>query len=332
MKPLYFPFTYVPESVGKILATCFSQTAVYQISAKKIPEDMQELSQEGILDIRIPVEVNGKFLDKVLKDYRAWVNIHQGTETAFLAAMANKIPFFDESSSSQIRANLKKIGKQVPQEEKPDPLFNAKLFLHMAQEFDLQMEALDQDMMDIEAMEDDFMKNLKWEDEDDHARGASRKALEKEDPGHYMTKERIDAWTSLMLQDSEVSGLYVTTSQAILEHLIEINPEMEQVVCLDAIPMGGDENETLSNWQHDLIETLKMLAIENWPVATENMASPPEISGKATDVKLTIYIVPNKTPHECFADPVEADVLKAGSVQTGTHFKNTLIGLVEKNG
>jgi hypothetical protein len=332
MNPIYFPFTYIPESVGKILAACFRQTAVYQISAKKIPEDMQKLSQEGILDIRIPLEVSGEFLDKVLKDYRAWVNVHQGTETAFLAAMANKIPFFYENASSQIRADLKKIGKQAPLEEKPDPLFNANLFLHMAQEFDLQMEALDQDMMDIEAMEDDFMKSLKWEDGDDHDRGVSPKALGKDDPGHYMTNERINAWTSLMLLDSEVSGLYVSTSQAILEHLIESNPEMEQIACLEAIPMGVDENETLSNWQDSLIEALKILAIENWPVATDDMASPPEISRKATDVKLTIYIVPNKTPHECFAGSVEADVLKAGSAQTSTHFKNTLIGLVEKNG
>jgi len=332
MKPVYFPFTYIPESVGKILAVCFRQIAVYQISAKKIPEDMQEMSKEGILDIRIPVEVDGGFLDKVLKDYRAWFNIHQGTETAFLAAMANKIPFFDESASSQIRADLKKIKKQTPPEEKPDHLFNSKLFLHMAQEFDLQKKELDKDMMDIEAMEDDFMKNLKWEDEDEHARGVARKALVKDDPGHYMTKERINAWASLMLQDSEVSGLYVTTSQAVLEYLIEIIPEMEQVICLDAIPMGVDENETLSNWQDSLIEALKMLAIENWPVAMDDMASPPEISGKATDVKLTIYIVPNKTPHECFAGSVEAEVFKVGSAQTGIRYKNTLIGLVEKIG
>jgi hypothetical protein len=332
MKPLYFPFTYVPESVGRALAACFRQTAVYQISGTKIPEDMQKLSQEGILDIRIPVEVNGGFLDKVLKDYRAWVNIHQGTETAFLAAMANKIPFFDESASSQIRADIKKTKKQIPPEEKPDPLFNAKLFLHMAQEFDLQKKELDQNMMDIEAMEDDFMKNLKWEDDDDHARGVARKALEKDDPSQYMTKERINAWASLMLQDPEVPGLFVTNRRAVLEHLIEIIPEMEQAICLDAIPMGVDENETLSNWQDSLTKTLEMLATENWPVAMDDMASPPEISGKATDVKLTIYIVPNKTPHDCFAGSVEADVLKAGSAQTGTRFKNTLIGLVERIG
>ena len=331
MKPIYFPFTYVPESVGKALAACFRQTTVYQISGTKIPEDMQELSQEGILDIRIPVEVNAEFFDKVFKDYRDWVDIHQGTETAFLAAMASNIPFFDESASSQIRADIKKIEKQIPHEANPDPLFNAKLFLHMAQEFDLQKKELDQDLMDIENMEDDFMKNLKWEDDDDHARYISRKILEKYDPGHHMTTERINAWASLMSQDSQISGLYITTSRAALEHLIEIIPEMEQVICLGAIPMGVEKNETLSNWQDGLIKTLEVLATENWPMSMDNMANPPEISGKATDVKLTIYIVPNKIPHKCFSGCVKTDAFKAGSVQTGTQFKNTLIGLVEKS-
>ena len=331
MNPLYFPFTYIPKSAGKALSTCFRQTAVYQVSGTKIPEDMQELSREGILDIRIPVEVNGEFLDKILKDYRAWVKIHQGTETAFLAAMANKIPFFDESSSSQIRADLKKIGKQIPLEEKPDPLFNAKLFLHMAQEFDLQQKGLDQDLMDIDAMEHDFMKNLKWEDDDDHARDVARRQWDKDDPGHYMTTERINAWASLMLQDSQAPGLFITTSRTVLEHLMDIVPEMAEVICLDAIPMGVDEDEALSNWQDSLMESLEMLATENWPIPMDDIANPPEVPDWETNVELTICMVPNKTPYECFADCVETDVLQADSTKTSTRFKNTLICLIEQN-
>jgi len=330
MKPTYFPFTYIPKSVGKALSACFRQTAVYQISGTKIPDEMQELSRDGILDIRIPVEVNGEFLDKILKDYRSWINTHQGTETAFLTAMAKKIPFFDESASSQIRADLKKTGKQISPQEKPDPLFNTKLFLQIAQEFDLQKKGLGRNMMDIEAMEDDFMKNLKWEDDDDHARAVARKVLENDDPGHYMTTERINAWASLMLQDPQASGLFITTSRAVLEHLIDIVPEMEEVIRFDAIPMGVDEGEMPSNWQDDLMETLEKLATENWPVPIDDMASPPEVPGKEKSVSLTLYIVPNKTPYECFADCVESDVFQAESVKTDTRFKNTLISLIEK--
>ena len=332
MKPTYFPFTYIPKSVGKALSACFRQTAVYQISGTKIPDEMQELSRDGILDIRIPVEVNGEFLDKILKDYRSWINTHQGTETAFLTAMAKKIPFFDESASSQIRADLKKTGKQIPSGEKPDPLFSAKLFLQIAQEFDLQKKGLGRDMMDIDAMEEDFMKDLKGEDDDDQAPAVVRKVLEKDDPGHYMTTERINAWVSIMLQDPQASGLFITTSRAVLENLIDIMPEMEEVIRFDAIPMGVNEDEALSNWQDGLIETLEKLATENWPVSMDDIENPPEIPGSETNVALTIYIVPNKTPHECFADCVDADVFQADSIKTAKQFKNTLIGLVEKSG
>ncbi len=332
MKPIYFPFTYIPKSLGKTLSACFRQTAVYQISGTKIPEDMQELSRDGILDIRIPEEVNGEFLDKILKDYRNWINTHQGMETAVLKTMADEIPFFDESSSSQIRADLKKTGKQTLTEEKPDLLFYAKLFLHIAQEFDLQKKILDQDLMDIEAMEDDFMKDLKGEDDDDQFRATLRMVLEKDDPGHYMTTERINSWASLLLQDKQTSGLFITTSRAVLEHLIDIVPEMVEVIFLDAIPVGIDEDETFLNWQAGLIETLEMLTTENWPVPMDNMANPHEVSGSEEKVSLTLYIVPDKTPHEYFSDCVETDSFQTDSIKTSTRFKNTLIGLIEKSG
>ena len=292
---------------------------------------MQELSQDGILDIRIPVEANGEFLDKVLKDYRGWINTHQGMETVVLKTMADEIPFFDESASSQISADLKKSGTQIPTKEKPDPMFPVKLFLHMAQEYDLQIEMLSQDLMDIDAMEYDFMKNLKGEDDDDQIRAVARKAWEKEDPGYYMTTGRINTWASLMLQDTQMFGLFITTSRAVVDHLIDVVPEMEEVICLDAIPMGMDEAETFSNWQDGLMATLENLATENWPISMDDMEKAPEISGKEQNVTLTIYIVPGKTSHEFFADCAETNGFQTESGKTDTRFKNTLIGLIEKS-
>lgn len=293
---------------------------------------MQKLSRDGILDIRIPEEVNGEFLDKILEDYRNWINTHQGTETAVLRTMADEIPFFDESASSQIRADLKKTGKQIPTEKKTDPLFNAKLFLHMAQELDLQVKILDQDLMAIEAMEKDFMRNLKGEDDDDQAQATMQMVLEKDDPGHFMTTERIKAWISLMLKDPQGSALFTTTSRAVMEHLMDIMPDMEQVIRFDAITMGVDEDKTLSNWRDDLLETLKNLALENWPVPMEDLSHPTEIPGIKSNAVLTIYIIPNKSPQDCFASYVESDVFLAEPAKTELRFKNTLIGLIEKSG
>jgi hypothetical protein len=330
MKPLYFPFTYIPESVGKALAACFGQTAVYLISGTKIPDNMQNLVREGTLDIRIPIEIDGKLLNKIYKEYQGWINTHQGTETAFLKTMAHKIPFFDENASSQIRAELKKTTRQIQPQEKPDPLFNAGLFLHMAQEYDLQNERLSQDMMDIDAMEEDFMKDLKGEEDNDHARTMVHTAIEKKDPGLYMTTERMEAWTSIMLRDPQESRLFITTSRAVIEHIIDIVPETKQVIRFAAVPVNADEDDALSNWRDHLMEALEVLATKSRPDVLDDMANPPEVSGSEIKVSLTLYVIPDKTPHECFAGNVDTGVSQTDLTKTGTRFKNTLIGLVEE--
>jgi len=330
MKPIYFPFTYIPEVVGKALAACFGQTAVYQTAGTKIPDEMKKLAEDGILDLRIPLDRNGKLLDKILKDYRGWVGAHQGIETAYLKTIADEIPFFDESASSQIRADLKKTGKRTPSAEKPDPLFQAKLFLHMAQEFDIENTGLDRELMEIEAMEEDFMKDLKGEDDDDQTRAIVRMVLEKDDPGHYMTKERLKAWALLMQQDPEVFGLIVTGSRAVAEHIIDSVPETVRVIRFDTVPVGAHKDEALVKWRDQLMESLETLATHPWPSEMDNTANPPEVPGKESDVAFTLYIVPGKTLPEFFAECVGTDVFRGGSKPGSAWFKNTLIGLVEK--
>ncbi|MEJ2656227.1 MAG: hypothetical protein P8012_03410 [Desulfobacterales bacterium] len=330
MKPIYFPFTYIPESKGKALAACFGQTVVYQISATKVPDEMQKLVKEGILDIRIPLEINGRLLDKILKEYRIWINTHQGTETAFLKLMADKIPFFDKNASSQIRADIKKTIQQIPTQEKPGSLFNVGLFLHMAQEYDLQNERLSQDLVDMDTMEADFMKDLKGEDENNQDRTIIRRAFEEDDPGLYMTLERIEAWASFMLKDPQDSGLFITTSRAVLEHIIDSLPETKQIIRFESVPTDVDEDEAWNTWRNEFMKSLEMLAAHSRSAATGDIPNPPEVSGGETKASVTLFMAPEKTPHDCFAGFVDTHLFQAVSTQTSTRFKNTLIGLVEK--
>ncbi len=330
MKPIYFPFTYISKPTAQALAACFAQTAVYQLATSKIPDEMQESADTGILEIRIPVTDDGEKLDAIVKEYRTWADVHRGSEIGFLKFMADKIPFFDESSSSQIRALIKKTGEKTPSPEKPDPLLHARLFLHMAQELDLQNDRLTRDLVTVEAMEEDFMKELKGENEDDPARAAAIKALETDDPGHYMTQERIESWALLMQQDPQVSGLFITSSRAVLDLLQDRMPEMEEVTRFDAVPAGVPDPEARATWQDELIKYLENLATDPWPAEIEAMADPPEVPGSETTVALTLFIAPGKTPHEFFADCLETDALQSESKQDSPGFKNTLIGLVEK--
>ena len=332
MNPVYFPFTFISKPVCQTLAACFRQTAVYQISSIKIPDEMQNWGKSGILDIRIPVKYDGDKLDAIVKQYRIWTNSHQGSEIAFLKSRADEIPFFDETSTRQITADIKsKGGRQNRSQEKPDPLLNAGLFLHLAQEYDMQNLALSQDLQAIEAIEQDFMKDLKGENQDLDEETAPEKTLESHDPGHYMTKERIHAWTRLMQQDQQDSGLFVTTSRSVFETLIDSAPEAELVGVLDAIPVVENRIEALERWQDELMKHLEMLTTIVWLAKTDSIIDAPEIPGCEINASLTLYIVPGKTPHEFFDRCVENDSFGVKDKITGPKLKNTLLGLIQKS-
>jgi hypothetical protein len=329
MKPIYFPFTFIPESVAKALAACFGQTTVYQISGAKIPDDMQNLVEDGILDIRMPMPINGELLDKIHKDYRAWIDTHQGTEITFLKTMANKIPFFNKDAPSQIRAELKNTIRRNPAQEKPDPLFNAGLFLHMAQEYDFQNERLSRDLRDIDTMEADIIEDLKGEEEDVPVHTVKHKAIEIKDPGRYMTAERIAAWASFMLKDSQRYGLFLTTSRAVVDHILDILPETNQINRFDAVSAGSDKDEAWGSWRSEFMKSLEMLAIHARPAGVDDMRPPPKVSGRETNISLTLYMVPEKAPRECFTRFLDTDSLHEDSTKTGSRIRNTLIGIIE---
>jgi hypothetical protein len=332
MKPIYFPFTSISKPVCQTLAACFRQTAVYQLSSIKIPDEMQNWGKSGILDIRIPVKYDGDKLDAIVKQYRSWANLHQGSEIAFLKSRAQEIPFFDENSTRQITADIKSKGdRKNRSQEKPDPLLNAGLFLHLAQEYDMQNLTLSQDLQAIEVMEQDFMTDLKG---DNHALDeeiALEKTLEVYDPGHYMPKERIQAWTRIMQRDQEGSGFFVTTSRSVFEFLIDSAPEAELVGVLDAIPVVENEVEVLETWRDELMKHLEMLSTVVWIAKTDPIITVPEIPGCETTVSLTLYIVPGKTPHEFFNRYVEHDVFNYKEKYQKVKLKNTLLGLIQKS-
>ncbi len=330
MKPIYFPFTVISKPVCQTLAACFRQTAVYQVSSTKIPDEMQKLAKSGILDIRIPVEFDGEKLDAIVKQYRSWANSHQGSEIAFLKSRADKIPFYDETFARQITAEIKRVGVPQNRSQKSDPLLNTALFLHLAQEYDMQNLALNQDFQAIEAIEQDFMKDLKGESQDLDEEAALEKRLEAHDPGYYMTKERIHAWTRIMQQDQQYSGLFVTTSKSVFESLIDSAPEAELVGVLDAIPVVDNEVEELETWRDELMKHLEMLATVVWIAKTDPIITAPEIPWCKIKASLTLYIVPGKTPYEFFARCVENDSFGVKDKITGPKLKNTLLGFIEK--
>ena len=319
MIPIYFPFTYIPKPVVEAVKTCFRRIAVYQPLSQKVPEQMKAWEKQGILDLRVPVKKDEMKLAAACKEYMAWGALHQGNSIDFFKTQLDTIPFFDDLSSSKIRDDINKNIKPKPSLQKPDTLFNAGIFLCMAQELDRQRFEIDQNFNASKAMEKALYNGLQGNSAAAGNEFEEKNILLKNDPGDYMTAERMTAWTCLMQHDQEISGVYVTSSKAALDHLIGRIPMAEKIISIDSIPLLKKDENT-GKWADSLIKQLDLITKNNRPVSIEGIAEVPVDKTCNKKISLTFYLAQGRTPHKVFH-------LKEKKVASS--LKNTLIGLIE---
>jgi len=311
------------------LAACFRQAVVYQPSRLEIPAEIQRWAENDVLDIRIPADGHEDQLEAILKDYADWTNLHQEGAMEYLKARRGSIPFFDETSASQIRAEIKAKIRPSPPQEGSEDLLNARLFLHIAQDFDLQNNKLSHDLVSFEAMEKNLFDNLKGEDETAPPETTAKDRFPIDDPGLYMPVERLKAWTFLRQYDREASGLYITTSRSVFDELIDCAPEAEMVIDFDAVPVHANRKAEIAKWQDDLIEKLTILLTNPWPPSSDVMFEAPAAKGYNRTVAMKLYIAAGETPDQLFARCFVGGVLPAPDAKKEGIIKNTLIGLIE---
>jgi hypothetical protein len=324
MKPIYFPFTYISKPAAEALAMFFRRIVVYQPSNLKIPEKMKNGAESGFLDIRIPVTGDEIKLDAILKDYINWTNIHKGDNLSFFRPWIEKIPFWDSTSVSQIRAEIKN-----KQPMKPDPLFNARIFLHIAQEFDIQKMDISMDLLSVEVMQRDLLKKMKGEEE-----GFGGKKIESGIPaipdfGGYMTAERFDAWARLLREDVESSGLFITTSPAAFEYLMDQAPESKMMLQLDSMPLKKNSTEKMECWKARLEQYLGMFERDSWSGLTGDIIGPQADDPGGGTVSFTLYLMPETAPLDFFHRLILRGSSPAGEKKANKKFDHTLVGLVE---
>ncbi len=328
MKPIYFPFTYISEPVLEALSAFFKQILVYQPSTLKIPENMQKLADSNLLEIRIPVKGDENKINNILKDYKSWANIHQGSEMAFFKTKPDIIPFFGEFSTSQIKADIKKKKQKQQNEKKQDSLLNARIFLHIAQEFDSQNREINKALLLSEEKTLDLIDNLKGEDELSFKENNREKISGIDYQSEYMTPDRIISWTHLLQYDQNISNLFITNSRSVVEHLVEKTPDAKIVLSIDSIPLTKRRDKKTKNLQENLIKRLELL-LENSLTASEDIKiKSPFDKDEGKKVSLTLYLVPGESPYKFFTrnawhnGPVK-------EINKDAEFNNTLIGFVE---
>ncbi len=329
MIPIYFPFTCIPHAVAEGLNICFGRTVIYQPSLLKMSSEMHKLDEEKLIAVRRPVSGDESKLRGVVKAYRQWAENHQGSELAFFKTQKDKAPFFEDTAVQQIRSDVRRRAAGEAEMPPPDYLFNARMFLSIAQAYDEQHMALDSDLADLQALEQEMLKNIRGSEDDEDQEMAARLARSHEDAGEYLTESRIRAWARLALHDPEAGGLYVTDSRAVLDWITDNVPAVELVAHVKGLSPRARWNESVGDWQVNLLARLTRVAAGEVADATEVALQP--VPARGGRVSLQIFRITGEAPRMFWSrwTGVELPEKDEEEGERTAALQHTLIGLLD---
>lgn len=292
MQTIFFPMTYIPETILSAASTCFLHVIAYQPTRTNIPLHMRAYADKGLLDICIPVNHDEEEIETALKEHRNRASLHRGGLLNYFKAQRDTVPFFNETSPAQIKAEVLKQGAW----KGPDPLFNARVFLQIAQEYDLKSEEINRELVSADLTEQNLIRILKGGPtvSVDEISGFNARVMS--DSAEYMVEERIIAWARLFQKNQE-SGigefprLFITHSRAAMEFLIDQSISAEIVLHIKAIPVQTSASGEIEKWRNRLDEVLDMLAQNSGAMSLDDVPNFPAAGDARHTFDLSIYRV-----------------------------------------
>ena len=339
MTPIYFPHTYVTRSVMEDVQACFSPVVLYQPCAADIPPLLREWEKRGQVELRVPVPTEEEKLATLLTDFRNWAALHRdkrGIDLAYFKTRNDRWPFFDETSSAWILADIKgkRLAETPPYETR---LLTARLLLRIAQEMDVQNDSLVTDLQRAAEMEQTLFRHLRGDEAlPRQETGALRVA-----PGEgadYMLKERIGAWSLLAVADAvqrgpKASGIFVTASRSVVEYLTESGALAVKVLEADGVPVDSGRPEGLESWRRGLLERLSGLVHDEQAVeAADKLTWPPvpTVEGSADGATLRVYLFPGQSPGTLLQGSFPPSDEPGVEGDLDTRLKNTVVACIER--
>jgi hypothetical protein len=328
MNLTYMPFTYLSKPVASILHALFGTVAVLQPLKSAIPEELVDLSDQGLIEISAPAESDDERLSAALLEFTEWARMNPGTSLAgaeFFGTRQGEVPFFDETSVNRIRSEIKHHGSTVDERGESDFLFSARLFLALAQENDRATDSLDRDLETFKAMEKDFLASMMDAGDTRFNRQSLGTQLWQEDQGAKLTQQRLRAWATLALAGN-LPDFFVTTSCATMETLEEhfgSIAKLEKLAAFTTKCPSSDETGRFKPLVEELLQQTDLSMIDPQSLRF------PDVESSFTDrIQLSIYKVANMGP-TAFLQSVAPKGLMDEKMADGEASAYTLIFYVE---
>jgi hypothetical protein len=228
MHALFFPFTHIEaQALSAVAALLGAGPVIYRPSRWRIPAALSAWQAAGRLELRVPLSGDEEALRALWQDWQDWAARLSHAERSAAELRPPGVPFCDPEGSDRIRSRLRAPdAAQQPtggREGAAGRLRRARLFLHLAEDHDLQQQAVAHSLQHCRDGEKRLLAAL---------HGCEAAALPPlpandlaADPGAWATAERVAAWCRLLAADprqadpDEASALLITTSAAVFSHL-----------------------------------------------------------------------------------------------------------------
>lgn len=309
VKPVYFPFTYASGDLIAQINQYVGPFIVYQPILDQTPTPVVEAAQAGRVEFRAPARGDEAQLLEAARRSRNWGLAHQGHMDAFKVPAGQN--FYNETFAAEIRSEI--LGTKTPQAD-PEPVYTARLFLLLAQEFDMQQGALHEDLTASDRIRNQMFSDLKGDTE---ARLPASEKHVPEDLGKYQTRSRITSWLRLAHADADPASVLLTTSRAVFEHILEFVPGAQTAQAFDLGPPDDAFKQALPGYWQKL--TQSQLSGEVVAPAAAG------VSAEAVQMQLSVAVLPASSPAKLLEKLFEPDQPSPGDFEkTGRMVLNLL--------
>jgi hypothetical protein len=331
MIPVYFPYTYISRHIAEAIYACLGRFTVYQPLTDQLPPSMQKLLDEGIIDIRTPVEGGDRELVSAARNYLEWANTHaegSGRHLASLKAIQASTPVTEGDLSSKIVADVRKQMNGHSDSQLPNAILAARIFLYFAQRFDHQSQELDHGLKEFSQKKQALIQNLKMEDDDLTLEFNSGPAHSPDENADYLVAGRLEAWTRILLNDTQPAGLYVTHSPAVVEQLFDTIPSVQKIFDFAAIPRLAPVTASLASWQEQLFSYLSDIAYNKEIFDPDKKIIDFDFPSAENTVSLKFYMVRDQNPRDFFCRATGIKIPDTDHRSSAASRQNTLFALV----
>ena len=232
MTPVFFPFTSISPAAARVLAVCFDRVSVLAPGLGLVHDSLSAAVAAGWAEARIPVAADEDRLVAVVAQFREWAELHGEADLGRWKRSELEASRQEESSAEFLRAAIRRRIEGRTDADAADPLFQARVFLTVAQRFDGHQGEMDAELAATLELETLLAAGLHG----DPAAADRILPTAPADLGARMTAARLAAWGRLF-EAAPVSVPLVTDSSAVWEAVIDAADGMETPADFSGIPL-----------------------------------------------------------------------------------------------